>query len=107
MHDGTAETRWEEGIHDSACDFNRLPSVCRSEQSEQIYSMYAEGTEPSSRMSGEKTGAEAWLRALITKNDEDPNGMKLSANILPYQGVACLSAGSGSLQARLGPRVTA
>ena len=36
-----------------------------------------------------------------------PNGMKLSANMLPYQGVACLSAWSGSLQASLGQRVTA
>jgi hypothetical protein len=36
-----------------------------------------------------------------------PNGMKLSANTLPYQGVACLSAGSGSPQARVGQRVTA
>jgi hypothetical protein len=32
-----------------------------------------------------------------------PNGMKLSSNLLPYQGFAYLSAGSGSLQAKLEP----
>jgi hypothetical protein len=31
----------------------------------------------------------------VTKYDEDPNGMKLSSNILPYQCFAYLSAWSG------------
>jgi hypothetical protein len=43
----------------------------------------------------------------FTKCGQEPNGMKLSSNILPYQGFACLSAWSGSLQASLGQRVTA
>jgi hypothetical protein len=71
VHDGAAETRREEGTHDSACGFNRLLSLCRSEQSERIYPMRAEGAEQSSLSSGEKTGAGAWLRAFITKHGED------------------------------------
>jgi hypothetical protein len=54
-HDGAAETRRDEGIHDSSYGFNRLPSLFRSEQSKRIYSMRAEGTEQFSRISGEKT----------------------------------------------------
>jgi hypothetical protein len=38
----------------------------------------------------------------FTKCGQEPNGMKLSSNTLPYQSFACLSAGSGSLHARLG-----
>jgi hypothetical protein len=56
VHDDTAETRRKEGNHDSSCGCKRLPYLVRSDQSERIYAMRAEGTEPSSLIAGEKTG---------------------------------------------------
>ena len=54
-------------------------------------------------------GVEAYLRGLpgLQLRHVNLNGMMLSANILPYQYVAYLSAWSGSLQVNLGQRVTA
>jgi hypothetical protein len=54
--DGTAETRQEEGIHDSTCSCKKLLSLVISDHSEQVYAMRAEETVPSSLMSGEKSG---------------------------------------------------
>jgi hypothetical protein len=69
VQDGTVETWREEEIHDSAYGCKRLPYLVRFDQSEQIYAMRAEGTEPSSLIAGE-TGLKR-SRALITQSDPD------------------------------------
>jgi hypothetical protein len=71
-HNDPAAMRREEGSHDAAGGGQRLPSLVSSDQSEQIYAIQAEGTAPSSRMSGDRHYAAALRRSKAGRAMERP-----------------------------------
>jgi hypothetical protein len=102
VHDRTAETWREEGIHDSSCGGQRLPSLVSSDQSERIYAMRAEGTAQSLLLSGEKTGLK---RSFAPSSPKMPMNQEVVARVvLPDLRPSSSPAGDPSVP-RASPRL--